>query len=203
MFRNYLRKILKTNTNNTENKANYNLLYEYTLEVYKEIIETWRKIDEKVQKFVTIVSIYVLIETLVMKILITDIKVTDIKVPDNVIYSKFFFCLDFILIISSILFFIFLFLTVYFLLKTLRLQDRKSLPLNNEVINFFTTKENEKLIKSFSEKVSKVNKENKENLYRKIDFIRKAYFYLEFLTYILFTQVIIIVSRLIIVYLIL
>ena len=198
MFRNYLRKILKTNTNNTENKANYNLLYEYTLEVYKEIIETWRKIDEKVQKFVMIVSIYVLIETLVMKILITDIKV-----PDNVIYRKFFFCLDYILIISSILFFIFLFLTVYFLLKTLRLQDRKLLPLNNEVINFFTTKENEKLIKSFSEKVSKVNKENKENLYRKIDFIRKAYLYLEFLTYILFTQVIIIVSRLIIVYLIL
>ncbi len=183
-------KVLK----HKENNKDYKLLYEYALNTYNEIIETARKLDEKAQKFAIVISLFFTFQAIIFKVIIQNDYINK-----NMLEKKCFMICNFDLKIAflyySLIIIIFItilisLLGIYYILEVLKIESRKMLPMEKEVISIYKNYSEEKFILSLANKVIQINDFNEKNIEKKAEYLTKIHKIFRYILYFLVAEII-------------
>ncbi len=153
-------KIFKVLKHQKDNK-DYKLLYEYALKAYEEKLEIYRKLDEKTFKFAYILSFLSTILFFMLNFFINDVFC--IKCFTDLAKNKCLYSYAIVrIVVDSIIILVFIYsiMNIFFAIKNLLIslkpKDRKSIPINKEVVTNFNRISEKEFIIGLSKNLEEV-----------------------------------------------
>jgi len=143
----------------------YEVLYNLSLEVYKERNNSFQHIQEKATKYLTALTFLLGFSLYYIKWLLE-------RLPSA--YST----IDWIMIIESVILVIFLIITWFTILKILRVENFKVLPLDDELLNFFLDNKQIDIYYTMAKGIKQSVEINNKNYDKKSGLLNKSYYFL-------------------------